>query len=174
MESQELSEENIPLRDIPDNDKRTIYQFAKLPKDKSSVNMKVEIQKEWYSVAQCSENPNKLYIFGDNDMRVGKGGQAIIRDCPNSFGIPTKRKPSMEEDSFYSDEGVQSPALNLSLSILDRIITLGESPYQSIDTIVLPADGLGTGLAQMDSRAPKTWAWMNEQICRSLEICQYP
>ena len=55
---------------------------------------RVEIQKI-FSVEDCNNNPNKIYIFGDNLCGVGKGGQAIIRDCVNVFGIPTKRTPSM-------------------------------------------------------------------------------
>ena len=63
---------------------------------------KVEIQKI-FSVEDCNNNPNKIYIFGDNLCSVGKGGQAVIRDCNNVFGIPTKRTPSMDSNAFFSD-----------------------------------------------------------------------
>ena len=143
--------------------------------------MKIEIQKEWFSVAQCEANPNKLYIFGDNDLRKGKGGQAIIRDCENAFGIPTKRKPSMEEDSFYDDSVFNTPKEFLSLEIYNQYTELFESVCVDIlykmrgyEVVVLPADGLGTGLAQMDKKAPKLWEWLNKILCIKLKIEKYP
>ena len=67
---------------------------------------RIEVQ-ELYSVKDCLDNPHKLYIFGDNLIGVGKGGQAIIRDCPNTFGIPTKRLPHRENNAFFSDKGTE-------------------------------------------------------------------
>ena len=54
------------------------------------------IQQEWYTVEECLKHPKTLYIFGDNILRIGNGGQAVIRNIPNSFGIATKRTPSMD------------------------------------------------------------------------------
>lgn len=48
-------------------------------------------------------HPEKIYIYGDNLKAFGKGGQAVIRDEPNAFGIPTKRYPSWDEWAFFSD-----------------------------------------------------------------------
>ncbi len=31
--------------------------------------MKAELQKEWFSIEQCNQNPYKLYVFGDNTLR---------------------------------------------------------------------------------------------------------
>ena len=53
------------------------------------------LQKEYYSVEQCLANPDTLYVFGDNTQRFGKGGQAQIRDCKNSFGVCTKLYPEV-------------------------------------------------------------------------------
>ena len=50
------------------------------------------------------ENPNWLFVFGDNALRYGKGGQAVIRDEPNAFGIVTKLKPSNTNDSYMTDK----------------------------------------------------------------------
>ena len=47
--------------------------------------MPVELQKH-FSVEDCNNNPDKIYVFGDNLIHKGKGGQAIIRDCCNAFG----------------------------------------------------------------------------------------
>jgi len=42
-----------------------------------------------------------MYIFGDNTYRVGKSGQAIIRDENNAFGIVTKVAPSNDTNAFF-------------------------------------------------------------------------
>ena len=123
--------------------------------------MKVEIQKEWYSVEQCRTNPNKLYIFGDNSIYKGKGGQAIIRDEPNTHGIPTKRFPTMEENAFMRDEPKDYEYVNTDLQILKKIIELNDT----YDTIVFPKDGLGTGLAKMPETSPKLF----QELCDKLE-----
>ena len=64
---------------------------------------KTEIQ-DYFTEEDCNNNPNKLYIFGDNMTYTGTGGQAIIRYCTNSYGIPTKRLPSMSDNAFFSDK----------------------------------------------------------------------
>jgi hypothetical protein len=115
------------------------------------------IQDEWFSVKQCLENPRNLYIFGDNTLRYGKGGQAQIRDCENSFGICTKWKPSMTDDSFFQDtieclEIVEKDIVDL-LHIKDN--------YKNI---IFPADGLGSGLSDMPNRCPLLYKRMNYLI----------
>lgn len=37
-----------------------------------------------YSVDLLNKYPHVIFVFGDNMIRKGKGGQAIIRDCQNS------------------------------------------------------------------------------------------
>ena len=54
--------------------------------------MKVEVVNK-YTNALLKKNRNKLFVFGDNCLRKGKAGQAIIRDQPNSAGIATKVLP---------------------------------------------------------------------------------
>jgi len=46
-------------------------------------------------------NPDVLYLFGDNLVQKGFGGQAKeMRGEPNAEGIPTKKLPSMEAKAF--------------------------------------------------------------------------
>jgi len=47
------------------------------------------------------ENPNAVFIFGDNLRRVGYGGAAALRDHPQTYGFITKRNPDNREESFY-------------------------------------------------------------------------
>tara|TARA_Y100000034_G_scaffold87336_1_gene104761 strand:- start:4060 stop:4287 length:228 start_codon:yes stop_codon:yes gene_type:complete len=50
-------------------------------------------------------NPNRTYLFGDNFIRKGYGGQAKeMRGEPNAYGIVTKRFPSMDKKAFLTDK----------------------------------------------------------------------
>ena len=120
--------------------------------------MPVELQKH-FSVEDCNNNPDKIYVFGDNLIHKGKGGQAIIRDCRNTYGIPTKRLPSMDEDSFFNDDFDEYEAVK---SAIEKLIILKHSRKDT--TFVFPEDGLGTGLAQMNIKSPKLFKYMNEQL----------
>lgn len=47
------------------------------------------------------ENQNFIFVFGDNLLRVGKGGAAKLRDCKNAYGFITKRNPSRADNAYY-------------------------------------------------------------------------
>jgi len=47
------------------------------------------------------ENPNHIFVFGDNTVRKGKGGAAILRDEPNTYGFITKKIPTHGKDAYY-------------------------------------------------------------------------
>ena len=47
------------------------------------------------------ENPNHIFVFGDNLIRKGYGGAAKLRNQPNTYGFITKKYPSNNDDSFY-------------------------------------------------------------------------
>lgn len=49
------------------------------------------IYPSFWTVAIVRQYPNALFVFGDNDCGKGTGGQAIIRNEPNSIGLPTKK-----------------------------------------------------------------------------------
>ena len=46
-------------------------------------------------------NPNVIFVFGDNTIRKGKGGAATLRDEPNTYGFITKKYPNNNDRSFY-------------------------------------------------------------------------
>ena len=50
------------------------------------------------------ENPNAVFIFGDNLRRVGYGGAAALRDHPQTYGFVTKKNPDNRDDSFFRPE----------------------------------------------------------------------
>jgi hypothetical protein len=47
------------------------------------------------------ENPNAIFVFGDNLRRVGYGGAAALRDHKQTYGFITKRNPDNMDESFY-------------------------------------------------------------------------
>ena len=105
-----------------------------------------------YSVADVQANPDKIYIFGDNTEGWGKGGQAIIRDEPNAFGIATKDSPR----DFMSDDNFEANKARIDADI--AAIKADGRP------IVFPEDGIGTGRADLENKAPRTWAYLQEQL----------
>lgn len=94
--------------------------------------------------------PEKLFVFGDNFQRRGFGGQAKeMRGEPNAVGIPTKRFPSMAEESFLTDNLLTLWGVNSGAAIIKLLGFEG--------VIVWPAAGIGTGLAELEKRAPRIW-----------------
>lgn len=103
-----------------------------------------------YDRATIRANPNILYVFGDNWAGTGRGGQAAAcRDEPNAVGIPTKWRPSMDEAAFFTDADLEAvrPRIQAAFRRLD--MHLADGGY-----VCWPRDGVGTGLAQLPTRAP--------------------
>ena len=128
--------------------------------------MNVIIQEDWFSLKQCAANPRTLYIFGDNTIRVGNGGQATIRPAPNSYGIATKRLPTNAPDAFFSDS--QEDAKFIMADIARLMLIMAKST--EYDTIVLPADGLGTGLSKMPEKSPVLCKWLHNSLSTILGV----
>ncbi len=112
---------------------------------------------EKYSIEECKKYPNKIFVFGDNLIEKGTGGQAIIRNEPNSFGIPTKRLPNMMESSFFSDKKDEETRLKEKLYLLNDL-------FKQNKTIVFPKNGIGTGLAKMQEKSPILFKKMNKYL----------
>lgn len=54
-----------------------------------------------------TENPDWVFVFGDNTLRRGNGGAAILRHHPQSYGFITKKYPTYVDDAFYTPEEYQ-------------------------------------------------------------------
>lgn len=48
------------------------------------------------------KNPDSYFVFGDNTVRTGYGGGAILRDHPRAYGFITKLFPDNRDSSFYT------------------------------------------------------------------------
>lgn len=112
--------------------------------------------------SMLQSEPKKLFVFGDNLKRKGYGGQAKeMRGEYNAVGIPTKHRPSMEEDAFFSDDDFSEFFKSFNDDLI-RLVT-----HKGI--IVWPKAGIGTGRAQLEERAPNIHKFI-EIIREYLEI----
>lgn len=96
-------------------------------------------------------HPDWIFLFGDNVARVGMAGQAKeMRGEPNSVGIPTKYAPHMFPNAFMTDN-----RLDFNIERINEAFSLLPPPPK---TICIPVDGIGTGLAKLQEKAPRTFA----------------
>jgi hypothetical protein len=108
----------------------------------------------------CQANPDALYLFGDNDQRIGYGGQAhAMRDEENAVGIRTKWSPNMKPSAFFDDDDFDqiTAMIYQDLEPARGHLTTGK-------VVVIPLDGLGTGLSQLSERAPRVFEYLQEQL----------
>ena len=121
---------------------------------------KVIICKFW-TIKDVRKNKTHLYVFGDNDKRTGKGGQAIIRYEPNAVGIPTKKYPSYNNNAYYYDTEYEENIKKIDVALFNVLREFIDGKY---DKLVIPKDGFGTGLAKLPINAPKTHKYLKTKI----------
>lgn len=131
--------------------------------------MKVVYFNGFWTVQDCLNNPTSLFIYGDNDIQKGCGGQAIIRNCKNTVGIPTKKLPNNLETSFYNDNELENNKIKINMAINNIL-----EKAKNYEVIVLPTDGFGTGFSKLPIKAPKTFEYLNlvikEMILRLINL----
>lgn len=116
------------------------------------------------------KNPGVLYVFGDNTLRKGFGGQAgEMRGEPNAVGVATKYFPSMDSDAFFGEEPAQIEAQK---RILDEDMKPLFEHLVSGGVVIWPADGLGTGLSALDKHAPTTLEYLETKVLALREIAE--
>ena len=123
--------------------------------------------KGWWNKSDCAKQPDAVFVFGDNDIRKGCKGQAVIRYCSNAIGIPTKKFPSFANTAYYTDNEYEQNKEKIIDSIEDLIIKFEGGEY---DTIYFPEDGLGTGLSKLDQKAPETLKFLNKILAEVFGI----
>ena len=97
-------------------------------------------------------NPQVLYLFGDNLLRIGYGGQAAeMRDEPNAVGVATKKAPGMGSKDFFTDDEYLE-----NIEIIHDDLKRARDHLIAGGIVVVPSDGLGTGLSELPKRAPST------------------
>ena len=118
------------------------------------MNKTIEVEKI-YTRSLVQQNPNKLFVFGDNEVHkntyVIGGGQAVIRGIRNTFGICTLESIGI----YWNDKNYVNNIAKISDDIKELLYK-----SENYDTIVFPYYGLGTGRASMQSNCPRTFLYL--------------
>lgn len=111
---------------------------------------------QWITRNNLRDNRDKIYVFGDNVQRSGFAGQAKeMRGQPNAIGIVTKWAPSMAARAFFDDTAACKVLVDRDLLVVEQALDRGR-------TVVVPADGIGTGLSRLSQYAPNLDAFIKE------------
>ncbi len=86
-----------------------------------------------------ANNPTHIFVFGDNLLRRGRGGAAILRDCKNTYGFITKREPNNKASSFYKPSDYLSTFSKELVKLMTKIEAEPENTFL--------ISQLGSGLA---------------------------
>ncbi len=119
--------------------------------------MLVEIFKGYWTLNNVKERHDYIFIFGDNDIENGTGGQATIRGQPNAMGIPTTKTP----DVHYTDAEYLDNVKKIKASICKIKCVLKSGEFNKV---VFSSGGLGTDIAQLKEHAPFTFAKLNQLV----------
>lgn len=115
-----------------------------------------------YNRKQARNHPKALFVFGDNMARKGYGGQAKeLRGEPNVVGIPTKWRPARDEKAYFTNADLKA-----ALPAIDEAFERLESHLEAGGVVFWPADGVGTGLAQLPTRAPDIHGYITNRFRR--------
>ena len=112
------------------------------------------------------KNRNFLFLYGDNLDRVGFGGQALeMRGEWNSIGIATKRSihHSFPNDYFFDTDYDTIPILCREFDYVKQFLQRNKRDL-GINRIIVPEDGLGTGLSKLPEYAPKALEFIELRI----------
>lgn len=105
-------------------------------------------------------NPETLYLFGDNDDRSGYGGQAKeMRDEENAVGVRTKWSPATNRGAYFYDSDAEQV-----FGMIDEDLEPVIDHLRQGGTVVIPADGLGTGLSRLPHTSPIIFNYLEERI----------
>jgi hypothetical protein len=121
----------------------------------------IEIHKGYWTRDYVA-NTDKTFLFGDNTKDrlitkyVPKYTQAVIRGLPNAIGIDTKKNRYTNESSYFSDND-----FNIFKKQVDEALFEAKSRGK---VIVLPEDGIGTGKAMLQQKAPKLFNYLQTKL----------
>jgi len=112
--------------------------------------------------SELKANPATLYLFGDNDIREGLGGQAKeMRGEPNAVGISTKKLPAKTEEAYKSDVDLEKNKKIITEDINKAIAEWNKGKYNKL---IIPQ--IGVGLAELPTRAPETYKFLQQELKR--------
>ena len=121
------------------------------PKSKTVVwNVYDPNNRENTDYASMVTDSTKLFVFGDNTNRFGKGGTAAVRDEPNAMGVVTGISTIVEHRGFTSLEedvkGVQAKVLiDEDLKTVEAVFELSKYTTLVLPGQYVPGDGIRWG-----------------------------
>jgi hypothetical protein len=118
----------------------------------------VEIYNDW-DLENISKSDNKIFVFNDNLIGMGKHGDAAIRDYANAFGLKIRKGPGTKPNAFFTDKEYNDNILIIS----KQLIELKELELTG-KVIVLNFNGYGNGTNKLSYTAPKTYEFLCNQL----------
>lgn len=141
----------------------TKERVDKIVEQLNSINKSiVEEFKGFWTRQEVAKQTDKVFLFGDNtDDRLNtkyipSSTQAVIRDLPNAIGIDTKKDRGTNKSSYFTDAD-----FDVFKQQVDEAI---QQAKNSGKTIVIPADGIGTGKAMLKEKAPKLFNYLQQEL----------
>lgn len=116
------------------------------------------LRKRYITREYVRRHPGWLFVFGDNELRKGLGGQAReMRGEKNAVGIRTKRAP--EPDAYWSDDDfiTHRRMIDADLEPIEKMLSDG-------GIVVLPTRGIGSGLAKMKEHCPRLFIYLQKRL----------
>lgn len=98
-----------------------------------------------------------LWLYSDNDSKEGKTGQDVIRDHPNTCGIPTKKLPTKSKSARYTDDEYEENKKKIVTAFKRARIMIKVKGY---DTVIFPIAGFGREL----KTSPQTLLLLNQEM----------
>lgn len=107
--------------------------------------------------ADLQANPDVLYVFGDNVLRRGMGGQAgEMRGEPNAVGVATKWSPGNHPLDYFDDWQWEA-----CTGTIRRDFQPAYDHHRAGGVVIVPLDGIGTGLSELPQRAPRLYRYIS-------------
>ena len=108
-------------------------------------------------------HPDRLFLFGDNELRRGRGGQADSL----SWTYKCRRRRDKAQRRTVNDSAYWTDAdYDRITAIIDHDLAPAFDHIRLGGTVACPSAGLGTGRAELPSRAPEFFAYLRQSIIR--------
>jgi chaperonin cofactor prefoldin len=133
-----------------------------LKEEMNETQNNIEEFKGFWTREQVAKQTDKVFLFGDNTndrlntKYIPSSTQAVIRGLPNAIGIDTKKDRATNNSSYFTDAD-----FNIFKQQVDEAI---QKAKNSGKTIVIPADGIGTGKAMLKEKAPELFGYLQQEL----------
>lgn len=120
-------------------------------------------------------NPQVIYLFGDNMLHVGLGGQAAeMRGQDNAVGIPTKWAPGADPEDYFYDDMSLADWHAATYTIQHAFVFAYERAASMSGIVIVSAAGLGTGLSDLQNKAPRLLKYINDILANFSNPAAWP